>query len=140
MGTGNRASRLRHPMKGPMTTQTLRGLNGQDPLHWARRPDELPGISTALSSPDWADPFSRTRTWRIPGFINTIVFQPNPHQNLDRTLPASLEAATLPLAALSFRRRWFVEHCNLRHFTRLACRRKRSKESLPRWVCSNRRR
>src|SRR6185436_14198183 len=23
-----------HPMKGPMTTQTLRGLRGLDPLHW----------------------------------------------------------------------------------------------------------
>lgn len=23
-----------HPMKGPMTTQTLRGLNGLNPLHW----------------------------------------------------------------------------------------------------------
>jgi YVTN family beta-propeller protein len=78
-----------HPMKGPMTTQTLRGLNSLDPFHW--RGDRtnfthfnvaFPGLmgSSALSSADMA---------AYRDFINTITFQPNPNQNLDRTYPTN---------------------------------------------------
>ena len=78
-----------HPMKGPMTTQTLRGLNGLDPFHW--RGDRtnfshfniaFPGLmgSTALSTNDMA---------AYRDFINTIAFPPNPNQNLDRTYPTN---------------------------------------------------
>ena len=31
---GVQITSTRHPMKGPMTTQTLRGLKGLEPLHW----------------------------------------------------------------------------------------------------------
>jgi DNA-binding beta-propeller fold protein YncE len=82
-----------HPMKGPMTTQTLRGLNGLDPLHW--RGDRtnfnhfiiaFPGLlgSAALSNSDM-------NAYR--DFINTIQFEPNPNQTLDRNLPASFDGA-----------------------------------------------
>jgi hypothetical protein len=78
-----------HPMKGPMTTQTLRGLNGLDPLHW--RGDRtnfthfniaFPGLmgSTALSTNDMI---------AYRDFVNSIVFEPNPNQNLDRTYPTN---------------------------------------------------
>jgi YVTN family beta-propeller protein len=87
----------RHPMKGPMTTQTLRGLRGLDPLHW--RGDRtnflhfnigFPGLlgGSLLSDSDMA---------AYRDFINSIVFQPNPNQNLDRTLPAALGGAS-PIA------------------------------------------
>jgi YVTN family beta-propeller protein len=78
-----------HPMKGPMTTQTLRGLQGLDPLHW--RGDRtnflnfnvaFPGLlgGAALSDADMA---------AYRDFINTMVYQPNPNQNLDRTYPTN---------------------------------------------------
>ena len=78
-----------HPMKGPMTTQTLRGLQGLDPLHW--RGDRtnflqfnvaFPGLlgGTALSDADMA---------AYRDYINTIVYQANPNQNLDRTYPTN---------------------------------------------------
>jgi DNA-binding beta-propeller fold protein YncE len=78
-----------HPMKGPMTTQTLRGLNGLDPFHW--RGDRtnfthfnvaFPGLMGSASLAD-AD----MNAYR--DFINTIIFQPNPNQNLDRTYPTN---------------------------------------------------
>jgi YVTN family beta-propeller protein len=79
-----------HPMKGPMTTQTLRGLNGLDPFHW--RGDRtnfthfnvaFPGLmgTTALSTNDM-------NAYR--DFINTIAYQPNPNQNLDRTYSTNI--------------------------------------------------
>jgi len=74
-----------HPMKGPMTTQTLRGLAGTGPLHWrGDRPDfqsfnaafeELMG-GARLSNPDIND---------YAAFGMTIAVPPNPHQRLDRT-------------------------------------------------------
>jgi hypothetical protein len=78
-----------HPMKGPMTTQTLRGLNGLDPFHW--RGDRtnfthfniaFPGLmgSSSLVTNDMA---------AYRDFINTIKFEPNPNQNLDRTYPTN---------------------------------------------------
>jgi YVTN family beta-propeller protein len=78
-----------HPMKGPMTTQTLRGLRTLDPFHW--RGDRtnfthfniaFPGLmgNAALSDPD-------INAYR--DFINTITFEPNPNQNLDRTYPTN---------------------------------------------------
>jgi YVTN family beta-propeller protein len=79
-----------HPMKGPMTTQTLRGLNTLDPFHW--RGDRtnfthfniaFPGLmgSTSLSDADMA---------AYRDFINTIIYEPNPNQNLDRTYPTNV--------------------------------------------------
>ncbi len=76
-----------HPMKGPMTTQTLRGLSDDvAPFHWrgdrARLQDFNPAFDrlmggTQLSSADmdaYAD------------FMKALAFPPNPNQNLDRTL------------------------------------------------------
>src|SRR6185369_13212391 len=65
-----------HPMKGPMTTQTLRGLNGLDPFHW--RGDRtnfthfniaFPGLmgTSALTAGDM-DAYRE--------FINTINYEP----------------------------------------------------------------
>ena len=78
-----------HPMKGPMVTQTLRGLNTLDPFHWrgdrtnfAHFNIAFPALlgSTSLSSNDMA---------AYSNFINTVAFEPNPNQNLDRTYPTS---------------------------------------------------
>ena len=82
-----------HPMKGPMTTQTLRGLNGMEPFHW--RGDRtnfthfnvaFPGLmgDAVLSDADMA---------LYRDFINTIRFEPNPNQNLDRTYPTNFAGA-----------------------------------------------
>jgi hypothetical protein len=38
-----------HPMKGPMTTQTLRGLDGGGAMHW-RRSIEPPGTLALRST------------------------------------------------------------------------------------------
>jgi YVTN family beta-propeller protein len=79
-----------HPMKGPMTTQTLRGLKGLDPLHWRGDRADFLAFNPAFDGLMGGSPLSDTDMIAYRDFINTIVFQPNPHQNLDRTLPATL--------------------------------------------------
>src|SRR5262249_3229447 len=77
-----------HPMKGPMTTQSLRGIIGTEPLHWrgdrARLSDFNPafmsllGGTRELTDPEMAD---------FEAFIQTLSYPPNPFENLDRTYP-----------------------------------------------------
>jgi YVTN family beta-propeller protein len=80
-----------HPMKGPMTTQTLKGIANLEPYHW--RGDEA-GFAAAANSTVAnvmaGAQFSNADISAYQSFIDTIQFQPNPNQNLDRTLPNSL--------------------------------------------------
>jgi len=81
-----------HPMKGPMTTQTLRGLAGTAPLHWRGDRADFQAFNGAfdtllggslLATPDMDD---------FAAFVDTMVHPPNPNQQLDRarrTLPAN---------------------------------------------------
>jgi YVTN family beta-propeller protein len=77
-----------HPMKGPMMTQSLRGLPGTFLLHWrgdradldAFKPafQSLLGKSTAIADSEMA---------AMNAFLNALVYPPNPNQNLDRSVP-----------------------------------------------------
>jgi len=78
-----------HPMKGPMTTQTLRGLNGLDPLHWRGDRTNFLHFNGAFDSLLGGTVLAAADMTAYRSFINTITFQPNPNQNLDRTLPAT---------------------------------------------------
>jgi DNA-binding beta-propeller fold protein YncE len=92
-----------HPLKGPMTTQSLRGLPGQGPLHWrgdqtnAIDPLDVPtdfrGFSAAFvdllgraSEPSQGD-FDDFRD-----FTMTLLYPPNPIRALD-DVPTPSESA-----------------------------------------------
>jgi YVTN family beta-propeller protein len=85
-----------HPMKGPMTTQSLRGLLNAEPYHWRGDKPNFAAFNgafaglmggTQLSDPDMA---------AFTNFINTVTYMPNPNQNLDRSLPASVPLPDVP--------------------------------------------
>ena len=78
-----------HPMKGPMTTQTLRGLNNLDPLHWRGDRTNFLHFNGAFDGLLGGTVLSAADMQAYRDYINTIVFQPNPNQNLNRTLPAT---------------------------------------------------
>jgi DNA-binding beta-propeller fold protein YncE len=82
-----------HPMKGPMTTQTLRGLSALEPFHWRGDRADFTAFNGAFASLLGGTVLSTSDMNLYRDFINTIVFQPNPNQNLDRTMPSSV---TLP--------------------------------------------
>jgi YVTN family beta-propeller protein len=79
-----------HPMKGPMTTQTLRGLNTLEPFHWRGDRDSFVAFNAAFNSLMGGSLISTADMTAYRDFVNTIQFQPNPNQRLDRTLPASI--------------------------------------------------
>jgi hypothetical protein len=80
-------------MKGPMTTQTLRGLNTLDPFHWRGDRTNFTHFNGAFGSLLGGSPLSTADMNAYRDFINTIRFEPNPNQNLDRTLPSSFAGA-----------------------------------------------
>ncbi|HWN95159.1 MAG TPA: YncE family protein [Methylomirabilota bacterium] len=79
-----------HPMKGPMTTQTLRGLQGQEPLHWRGDRASFLDFNPAFGSLLGGDLLTSADMQAFKSFIETIAFPPNPHRNLDATLPAQV--------------------------------------------------
>ena len=87
----------RHPMKGPMTTQTLRGLRGLEPLHWRGDRTNFLHFNIAFPNLFGAPALTDADMGAYRDFVNSIVFQPNPNQNLDRTLPSTLAGAN-PIA------------------------------------------
>jgi hypothetical protein len=78
-----------HPMKGPMTTQTLRGLKGLDPFHWRGDRTNFTHFNIAFPGLLGGSALSTSDMNAYRDFINTVVFQPNPNQNLDRTYPTN---------------------------------------------------
>lgn len=87
-----------HPLKGPMVTQSLRGLAGIGPYHWRgdRFGDPLAPGGDLASFMDFNPAFvgllgraaeiSDAAMAAFARFIFTIRFPPNPVQRLDRTL------------------------------------------------------
>lgn len=77
-----------HPMKGPMTTQSLRGLSGTQPFHWrGDRPDFTSFNGAFVSLMGRAAPLAPADMQAFSDFILTVQYAPNPNQNLDRSFP-----------------------------------------------------
>ena len=101
-----------HPMKGPMTTQTLRGMNGHGSMHW--RGDRTGGNDEANAQPD-SGAYNEVLAFKKFGvafegllgravtgsdvemqafadFILQVLPPPNPVRNLDDTLTPQQDA------------------------------------------------
>ncbi len=110
--TGKPMDPVFHPMKGPMTTQSLRGLANHGPMHW--RGDRTGGNDAPSVQPDRGtfdehaafekfqsgftdllgrDAFlSQTNMDAFTDFILQVTYPPNPNRPLDNVLTADQEA------------------------------------------------
>jgi DNA-binding beta-propeller fold protein YncE len=101
-----------HPMKGPMTTQSLRGMANHGPMHW--RADRTGGNDEPTSQPDdgvfdeeagfkkfngafvallgRSAPLADEEMQKLTDFILQVVYPPNPIRNLDNSLTPSQQA------------------------------------------------
>ncbi|HEV3467954.1 MAG TPA: carboxypeptidase regulatory-like domain-containing protein [Pyrinomonadaceae bacterium] len=77
-----------HPMKGPMVTQSLRGIIGAEPLHWRADRNNLSEFNQAftglLGSPR---ALTSQEMAAFEKFVRTLTYPPNPREGLDRTFP-----------------------------------------------------
>jgi YVTN family beta-propeller protein len=110
--TGQPMEPIFHPMKGPMATQSLRGMASHGPMHW--RGDRTGGNDAPSKQPDrgtfderaafdkfnGAFPDLLGRHTTIPqedmdaftDFILRITYPPNPNRRLDNVLTADQDA------------------------------------------------
>ncbi|WP_224371034.1 YncE family protein [Hyalangium versicolor] len=101
-----------HPLKGPLTTQSLRGMANQGPMHW--RGDRTAGNDEPSAQPDdgsfdenaafkkfnpaFMDLLGRsaqltaTEMQQFTDFVLQIAYPPNPIRNLDNSLTADQQA------------------------------------------------
>jgi len=77
-----------HPMKGPMTTQTLTGLNGTEPLHWRGDREDFAAFDHAFTSILGNDADGTPAEMAaMQAFLGSIANAPNPNRRLDGSLP-----------------------------------------------------
>ena len=101
-----------HPMKGPMVTQSLRGMANHGPMHW--RADRTAGNDEASAQPDdgvfdeeaafkkfnpaFMDLLGRSaeladeEMQKFTDFILEVTYPPNPIRNLDNSLTPAQQA------------------------------------------------
>jgi YVTN family beta-propeller protein len=108
-----------HPMKGPMTTQSLRGIVGTEPLHWrgdrAQVASFNPAFVSLLGGPRQLAPAEMAD---FSTFVRSLTYPPNPNQNLDRTLPNPVSGPSAARGAQLFNSLPFdagVFTCNFCH-------------------------
>lgn len=80
-----------HPMKGPMTTQTLQDIIGKEPHHWRGDRDGIEEFNDAFLTLLGDDAELTTQEMQeFEDFLATIHFPPNPFRNFDNTLSTNL--------------------------------------------------
>ncbi len=79
-----------HPMKGPMTTITMRGLADVSPYHWRGDEANLAAFNSSFNTLMGGAELTTSAMNSYAEYLNTIVYQPNPNEFLDRTLPSSI--------------------------------------------------
>jgi DNA-binding beta-propeller fold protein YncE len=91
---------LFHPMKGPMTTQTLRGLANLAPYHWRGDKPDLAAFNVAFSALMGGAQIGDADMATFTTFMNSVLYLPNPSETLDRGMPPTLNGGnpTLGLA------------------------------------------
>ena len=80
-----------HPMKGPMTTQTLFGIIGTEPLHWRGDKENLAAFNGAFLGVMGDDVMlTPGEMIEFTDFVATLTFPPNPFRHLDGTLDPAM--------------------------------------------------
>jgi YVTN family beta-propeller protein len=81
-----------HPMKGPMTTQTLQNIIGTEPFHWRGDREGIEAFNPAFVGLLGGDrQLLPEEMEAFKAFLATISFPPNPNRNLDDSFKDMLD-------------------------------------------------
>ncbi|MGH7730415.1 MAG: beta-propeller fold lactonase family protein [Candidatus Eiseniibacteriota bacterium] len=75
------------PEKGPMSTQTLRGMINTEPLHWRGDRVNLSAFNGAFASLLGLNALPDSQVTAFSAFVMPIAYPPNPYQFLNDSLP-----------------------------------------------------
>ncbi len=109
-----------HPMKGPMTTQTLVGIIGSEPLHWRGDREGLPQFNPAFLGLLGDDAtLTDAQMQQFGQMVASMHFPPNPNRNLDNSLKTSLSNGGNPVTGQQIYMNTNVDgaatNCNICH-------------------------
>ncbi len=80
-----------HPMKGPMTTQTMQDIVGHEPHHWRGDRSGIEAFAPAFQGLQGDDsPLTTPEMAEFEGFLATIHYPPNPFRTISNGLATSL--------------------------------------------------
>lgn len=78
-----------HPMKGPLVTQTLRGLAGEKLFHWRADRPGLESFNRTFEHLMGGEQLTDDDLAVFVDYLQSIHFGPNPHRNRDDSLTAN---------------------------------------------------
>jgi len=80
-----------NPMKGPMTSQTLVGIIGNEPFHWRGEKVELAEFNEAYTNLQGrSSQITATEMAQMSDYLASLTFGPNPNRNIDGTTKSTL--------------------------------------------------
>jgi DNA-binding beta-propeller fold protein YncE len=80
-----------HPMKGPMTTQTLQDIVGKEPHHWRADREGIEAFGGAFQSILGDDaPLEGAEMQAFEDTLASMHFPPNPHRTFENGLPTDM--------------------------------------------------
>ena len=83
-----------HPMKGPLTTQTLMGTIGNEPFHWRGEKNDLSEFNEAYVALQGREAqLTAAEMAKLEQYVASLTFGPNPNRNIDNTLKTSVPIA-----------------------------------------------
>ncbi len=119
-------NRALHPMKGPMVTQTLRGMAGNisgatqpaaavvPKFHWRGDKPSIQSFNSTFSNLMGGDQIPAPDMDALAAYLLTIPHHPNPNRNPDRSLPSSFNGANVAFGRDVFNNH-LESHCVVCH-------------------------
>lgn len=108
--------RVMHPMKGPMVTQTLRGMKTGAPFHWRGDKPTLQSFNSTFDNLMGGSVIDEEDMDDLAAYLVSLVHHSNPNRNLDRTLPTSLPGLMgNPVTGRTLFNNHTKSHCSVCH-------------------------
>lgn len=105
--------RSMHPMKGPMMTQTLRGLAATNALHWRADRPTLHGFNPTFRDLLGGSLVSSNDIESLGAYLFSVRHHPNPNRNPDNSLSTSFRGGNASLGRSRFNAH--ANHCAVCH-------------------------
>ena len=109
--------RTMHPMKGPMTTQTLRGLSdgttAAAPFHWRGDRPTLQSFNPTFEKLMGGPQLGEADINALADYLNSLRHHPNPYEKLNRTPPLLFNAGNPSRGRTLFTQH--LNHCSACH-------------------------
>jgi hypothetical protein len=106
-------NRVMHPMKGPMVTQTLRGMSPTNQFHWRGDRPTLHHFNATFPDLLGGEPIASADIDTLQVYLNSVRHHPNPHRTINGSLPATFRGGNPTRGKALFD--IHVNHCAVCH-------------------------